>query len=43
MSSASIPVALDEAREEGLIGPGSLILLAAFGAGFTWSGMTIRL
>jgi 3-oxoacyl-[acyl-carrier-protein] synthase-3 len=31
MSSASIPVALDEAKEKGLIGPGSLILLAAFG------------
>lgn len=43
MSSASIPVALDEAKEEGLVEPGSLILTAAFGAGFTWSGMTIRL
>jgi 3-oxoacyl-[acyl-carrier-protein] synthase-3 len=43
MSSASIPVALDEAKEEGLVGPGSLILTAAFGSGFTWSGMTIRL
>ncbi len=43
MSSAAIPVALDEAQEEGLVGPGSLILLVAFGAGFTWSGMTIRL
>jgi 3-oxoacyl-[acyl-carrier-protein] synthase-3 len=43
MSSAAIPVALDEAQEKGLVGPGSLILLAAFGAGFTWSGMTVRL
>jgi 3-oxoacyl-[acyl-carrier-protein] synthase-3 len=43
MSSAAIPVALDEAQEEGLVGPDSLILLVAFGAGFTWSGMTIRL
>lgn len=43
MSSAAIPVALDEAQEKGLVGPGSLILMAAFGAGFTWSGMTIRL
>ena len=43
MSSAAIPVALDEAQEEGLVGPGSLILLVAFGAGFTWSGMTVRL
>jgi 3-oxoacyl-[acyl-carrier-protein] synthase-3 len=43
MSSAAIPVALDEAKEKGLVGPGSLILTTAFGAGFTWSGMTIRL
>ncbi|MFC1660656.1 beta-ketoacyl-ACP synthase III [Gemmatimonadota bacterium] len=42
-SSAAIPVALDEALEKGVIGPGSLILTVAFGAGFTWSGMTIRL
>jgi 3-oxoacyl-[acyl-carrier-protein] synthase-3 len=43
MSSAAIPVALDEAQEKGLVGHGSVLLLAAFGAGFTWSGMTIRL
>ncbi len=43
MSSAAVPVALDEAMEKGLIGPGSLILTVAFGAGFTWSAMTIRL
>lgn len=43
MSSAAIPVALDEAKELGVVGPGSLILVAAFGAGFTWSGMTFRL
>ena len=42
-SSAAIPVALDEAIEKGLAGPGSVILTAAFGAGFTWSGMTFRL
>ncbi len=43
MSSAAIPVALDEAIEKGLVGPGSLLLSVAFGAGFTWSGMTFRL
>ena len=42
-SSAAIPVALDEAIEKGFAGPGSVILTAAFGAGFTWSGMTFRL
>jgi len=42
MSSASIPVALDEGVEEGRIQPGSKLLLVAFGAGLTWAGMTIR-
>jgi 3-oxoacyl-[acyl-carrier-protein] synthase-3 len=42
-SSAAIPVAIDEAKENGIVGPGTVILSAAFGAGFTWSGMTIRL
>jgi 3-oxoacyl-[acyl-carrier-protein] synthase-3 len=37
MSSATIPVALDEAVEEGRIEPGSRILMVAFGAGFTWA------
>jgi 3-oxoacyl-[acyl-carrier-protein] synthase-3 len=37
MSSATIPVALDEAVGEGRIEPGSRILMVAFGAGFTWA------
>ena len=40
MSSASVPVALDEAREQGLVGKGSLVLSAAFGGGLTWGAMT---
>jgi 3-oxoacyl-[acyl-carrier-protein] synthase-3 len=43
MSSSAVPVALDEAIEHGLVGPGSQILTVAFGAGFTWSAMTFRL
>jgi 3-oxoacyl-[acyl-carrier-protein] synthase-3 len=43
MSSSAVPVALDEAIEEGRVGPGSQILTVAFGAGFTWSAMTFRL
>ncbi|HET6229714.1 MAG TPA: beta-ketoacyl-ACP synthase III [Longimicrobiaceae bacterium] len=43
MSSASIPVALDEAQEQGRCGPGSLVLMAAFGAGFTWAANVVRL
>ena len=42
MSSASIPVGLDEAQEQGLIGPGSKILMVAFGAGLTWGAMVMR-
>jgi 3-oxoacyl-[acyl-carrier-protein] synthase-3 len=41
-SSASIPLALDQAVKEGRIGSGSVILLVAFGAGFTWGSAVIR-
>jgi len=43
ISSATIPVGLDEAQEEGRIGPGSHVLMAAFGAGLTWGAMTMRM
>jgi 3-oxoacyl-[acyl-carrier-protein] synthase-3 len=43
MSSASVPVALDEARESGRVAAGSLILMVAFGAGFTWAANVVRL
>lgn len=43
MSSASLPVALDEAREQGVVGEGSLVLAVAFGAGFTWASNVVRL
>lgn len=42
MSSASIPVALDEAVEQGRIRAGSQVLMVAFGAGLTWAGTTLR-
>lgn len=42
MSSASIPVALDEARRERGFKRGENILLAAFGAGFTWGAAMVR-
>ena len=41
-SSASIPIALDEALECGRIKEGSTVLLAAFGAGFTWGSAVVR-
>lgn len=41
-SSASIPIALDEAKRGGKLKSGDLILLVAFGAGLTWSATIIR-
>jgi 3-oxoacyl-[acyl-carrier-protein] synthase-3 len=41
-SSASIPLALDQAITEGRVKPGSLLLLVAFGAGFTWGSTVVR-
>ncbi len=40
-SSASIPIALEQAERDGLIGPGSRVGLAAFGAGFVWAAGVI--
>jgi 3-oxoacyl-[acyl-carrier-protein] synthase-3 len=42
-SSASIPIALDEATQKGVVGEGSLVLMVAFGAGFTWASSVVRL
>jgi 3-oxoacyl-[acyl-carrier-protein] synthase-3 len=41
-SAASVPVALDEARRQGRIKPGDVVLLNAFGAGFAWGAAVIR-
>ncbi len=41
-SAASIPIALNEALEKGRIKKGDLILMVAFGAGFTWGGVLLR-
>jgi 3-oxoacyl-[acyl-carrier-protein] synthase-3 len=42
-SAASIPLALDEAMKQGKVKEGSLVLMVAFGAGFTWGGVLVRL
>ena len=42
ISSATIPVGLDEAAEEGRLVPGSIVLMTAFGAGLTWGAMALR-
>jgi 3-oxoacyl-[acyl-carrier-protein] synthase-3 len=41
-SSASIPIALDEARRCGRLTPGMTVLLVTFGAGFTWGSMVLK-
>ena len=41
-TAASIPIALTEAYNEGKVKSGDLIVLAAFGAGFTWGSAIIR-
>jgi 3-oxoacyl-[acyl-carrier-protein] synthase-3 len=41
-SSASIPLALDEARAAGRLKPGMTVLLCAFGAGLTWGSLVVK-
>ena len=41
-TAASIPIALTEAWEQGKIKEGDLVVLAAFGSGFTWGSAIIR-
>ncbi len=41
-TAASVPIALTEARDAGLVRPGDLVVLAAFGAGFAWGGCVMR-
>ncbi len=41
-SSASIPIALNEMHEKGLITQGDILLLTGFGGGLTWGSILIR-
>ena len=41
-SAASIPMALDTAVRDGRIKPGDLVLMEAFGGGFTWGASLVR-
>lgn len=41
-SAATVPIALDEARREGRLEKGKLVVLVAFGAGLTWGGTLVR-
>jgi 3-oxoacyl-[acyl-carrier-protein] synthase III len=42
-SAASVPLALDVAIRDGRIKPGQLLLLEAFGGGFTWGSALVRM
>lgn len=41
-SAASIPIALDEMREQGLLAAGQRMALVGFGGGLTWAGLMMR-
>jgi len=41
-SSASLPIALDEAVRSGRVSPGDLVLLGTFGGGLTWATALLR-
>ena len=41
-SSASVPMAMTEARDQGRLKPGDLLLLIAFGGGLTWGSTVVR-
>lgn len=42
-SAASIPVAIDEAKQKGILKPGDICLMVAFGGGFTWGSAVVRM
>jgi 3-oxoacyl-[acyl-carrier-protein] synthase-3 len=42
-SAASVPLALDEGIRDGRVKPGELVLLEAFGGGFTWGSALVRM
>jgi 3-oxoacyl-[acyl-carrier-protein] synthase-3 len=42
-SSASIPLALDEACRDGRIKPGDTVLMCALGAGISWGSALVRM
>ncbi|OYD16710.1 3-oxoacyl-ACP synthase [candidate division WOR-3 bacterium JGI_Cruoil_03_51_56] len=42
ISAATIPIALDEAREQGRIKDGDIVVMTAFGTGFTWAASVLR-
>ncbi|MCL6637808.1 MAG: ketoacyl-ACP synthase III [Alicyclobacillus sp.] len=42
-SASSIPIALDEAVQEGRVGSGDVVVMVGFGGGLTWGAAAVRL
>ena len=42
-SAASVPMALDVGRRDGRVKEGQLVLMEAFGGGFTWGSVLMRM
>jgi len=42
-SAASIPIALNEARKNGILQPGMTCLMVVFGGGFTWAAAVVKI
>ena len=42
-AAASVPLVLSELVEQGRVGPGSRLLLTAFGGGLTWGGAVLEM
>jgi len=40
--SASIPIALKDASDQGLVSPGDLVLISGFGVGLAWATALLR-
>jgi 3-oxoacyl-[acyl-carrier-protein] synthase-3 len=40
--SSTIPIALKDAQEKAAIKPGSRVLIAGFGVGYSWGGCTLE-
>jgi len=43
IASACLPIALDQARKQGMVTPGKLVLLVGFGSGFVWGSALVRM
>jgi 3-oxoacyl-[acyl-carrier-protein] synthase-3 len=41
-TAASLPIALSEVLEQGLIKEGQIMMMVSFGAGFTWAASVMR-